>query len=135
MEATDNLKGRCAGPGATRDGRRGVRALAMSFAVALMAVAPFAFSPATAVAGTNGQQVYVCSSHSGYVQLYGENQNNKYVTSPWGYVQAGGCEALPNWWWKYTIKITFVRSTGGTYVYSANVPVSQASNWFGVYLP
>jgi hypothetical protein len=94
-------------------------------------------SPATALAGTNGQQLDVLSCQAHYIHVYGTNQNNYYYP-PGRWFTLYGCGGHPinGWWWKGPMKI-YAYNSAGAYlgVEYLTVPVSQSGDYYPAFLP
>ena len=85
-----------------------------------------------AVAGSNGQQVYIDGGPSrGFATLIGPNQHDSTTVSPTIWLDENGYGQLNNWWWKGRVEVN-IWNSDGTYTGARHcaVPVSQWwSNW------
>jgi hypothetical protein len=104
--------------------------------LALMLVIAFsAFTPQSAYAGTNGQQLVVTVPVYGSATVKGYNQNGQYVTGYWktgqwvGNRWEFGAVATFGWWW--VGKVDIFTNTGKHC--TANIPKTQKNDFVNVY--
>ena len=92
-------------------------------------------TPQTAQAGSNGQQIEVFSYGCWYSRLYGTNYQGNDADTGRFYLPYYGANRLPNHWFKYTLHVYCYDRNGIELGYiHAEVPVSQSSNWYRVYI-
>jgi hypothetical protein len=90
--------------------------------------------PASAFAGTNGQEIEVFTHNSYSIQICGTNQNNNYVCGAWN--TPGYANPISGWWWKGTARIVYCYGYNLTGCYAVgyyNIPVSQPNPWVYIY--
>lgn len=109
------------------------RRMLLPLAIALMVLT----AQIPALAGGNGQQIYVTSASAYSVYISGTNQNG---------VPSQHCFSLPtyttylnNFWWKYTTDLYFYNdstcgNSGGSFLGFVEtwVPPSQSGDWWHV---
>lgn len=100
--------------------------------VAAIAAGGGVASAAPAVAGSNGQQVYIDGGPSkGFATLIGPNQHDSTTVSPTIWLDDNGYGQLNNWWWKGNVEV-HIWNRDGSYTGARRcaVPASQWwSNW------
>jgi hypothetical protein len=84
-----------------------------------------------ALAGGNGQQVYInAGPSSGFATIIGHNQDGSTRVSPSIRLDTKGYGQLDSWWWKNTVEVNLWNSDGSyAGARSCDVPESQWSNW------
>jgi hypothetical protein len=119
--------------------------LAMIAAAATIAAGAALSTASQAHAGSNGQQVQLCSSPTtsfGTAFIIGPNQNGLVTASPtvklaFAIPMYGSrCVELPNWWWNGRVTIHWYYAGGGYFRSSTcDVPQSYRLNTFSCLSP
>ena len=120
-----------------------VKRLATFLAAAALATGAAAAGNAPlAQAGTNGQQIQLCTSVAtvtGTATILGTNQNGLGIFSPRFPLVAfvGRCTPIWGWWWKGTVNLNWYHADGSFYRSSTcRVPVNQGlNNWVSCIAP
>ena len=108
--------------------------------VATTVVLALAAAPA-AHAGSNGQQIQLCTSVAtitGTANILGQNQNGLGIYSPAFPLVAfvGRCTPIWGWWWKGTVTIRWYHADGRFWRSSTcRVPEKQFDNWVSCIAP
>jgi hypothetical protein len=122
------------------EGCFGVRSPRAAVVIGLSALLiGLAYLATPAIAGTQGQQVYIYAPFERSVQICGPNQNYQYThqsVCAAADVRSSPLLYFPKWWWNGTVSIRNYSSYGeqpGSYLGTNNcqVPTVQNADWFG----